>query len=1225
MTVNVKRDDGVVVYLNGSELFRDNLPDGTITYTTFASSPTENNSFPNIAPRSMNVDNLFSGTNVLAVEIHQSSGGSSDISFDLRLIASTEATTPTPTGIVRGPYLQNATPQSVTIMWRTSENTSSKVWYGTSLTTLDQTAEDSNLKTDHTMRISGLNPDTKYYYLVGSIDEAVLAGGDPNHYFVTSPTAGSTDAVRIWVLGDSGTANNNARAVKNAYLELADNEEEADIWLMLGDNAYTSGTDAEYQNAVFNMYPEILRNKVLWPTRGNHEMSSTVYYGIFDLPANGEGGGLASGTEHYYSFDYANIHFICLNSQESGLSGSPGSAMYQWLEEDLANTQQEWIVTFWHHPPYTKGSHDSDTESKLISMRENALPILEAGGVDLVLAGHSHSYERSLFINGHYAHSSSFNPGVHVVQAGSSREDGDGAYVKAGDDGTVYIVAGSSGKLGGGSMDHPVMYFSERQFGSLIIDVQGGRMDARFLREYTNPTQVDDYFTIQGTSLTAMLVGPADGLTDVPPRGVVLRWIPGEYADEHDVYFGDNFDDVNNATATIDPGGVYLGRQNLNYYPINGALDLGKTYYWRVDEVNAPPDSTVYPGEVWSFTIEPVGYPIDGANITATASSSSPGQRPEDTVNGSGLSDDLHARETETMWLSGFSGPQPTWIQFEFDKVYLLHEMWVWNSNIEYETDIGYGFRDVTIEYSADGIDYVTLGTTHEFSQGPGEPDYAHNTTVDLGGITAKYVRLTANSNWGGQFNLYGLSEVRFLHIPVRAREPHPDSGATDVDVDVTLGWRAGRQAAEHNVYVSTDEQAVTDGTAPVTVVTETSHSPSSLDMDSTYYWRVDEVNDAETPETLPGDIWSFSTREYLVVDDIEDYNDFEPDRIFDTWIHGWGVATNGSQVGYTEPPFVEKTIVHGGYQSMPLFYSNTGGAIYSEGTRTFAVPQDWTKHGVQTLVLYFHGTAGNTGQLYVKINGVKIPYDSAAGNLAISAWQLWNIDLTSSGLNLQSVSSLAIGIDGNGASGTLYFDDIRLYALAPAPVSEWRIAAGSDDAEEFVLDGGRMQSLTSTDLELGYEYAMVPASLQTIGCRWVGVPIPKGATITEAWVQFSANDIGSSRHIPDVSVIIEGELSADPATFSSTPSNISSRPKTTAQVVWDIPRWMTVHAKGPEEQTPDISSIIQEIVNQDGWAGQAIVLMFRDNPAKPSQGTREAESFNGNPSEAPLLHISYQ
>ena len=942
--------------------------------------------------------------------------------------------------VVRGPYLQNGTPNSVTIMWRTSENTSSKVWYGTSLGTLNRSVMDSDLKTDHTILVSGLSPGTKYYYQVGMTDGTVLAGGDLVHYFVTSPNSGSTGPIRIWVLGDSGRANNNARSVKNAYLELADNEKDADIWLMLGDNAYNSGTDTEYQNAVFNMYPEILRNKVLWSTRGNHEMSSSVYYGIFDLPTNGEGGGLASGTEHYYSFDYANIHFICLNSQESNFSGSPGSAMYEWLEDDLANTRQKWIIAFWHHPPYSKGSHNSDTEGKLIDMRQNALPILEAGGVDLVLAGHSHSYERSLFINGHYAHSSSFDPDVHVVQAGSGREDGDGAYVKSEDDGTVYIVAGSSGGVSGGSINHPVMYFSEKQLGSLIIDVQGSRMDVRFLREYTN-TQVDDYFTIQDTSLTAMFVGPSDGLTDVPPRGVVLRWIPGEYASKHDVYFGTNFDDVNDATATVGPGGVYLARQDPNYYPISGALDLGETYYWRVDEVNGPPDFTVFEGEVWSFTTEPFSYPIE--NITATASSTHQTDTgPENTINGSGLDvKDLHSTEATDMWLSGEEKePNRAWIEYELDKVYKLHAMWVWNSNQTMELLFGFGLKDVTIEYSTNGTDYTTLGTTHEFARAPapGTPDYAHNTTVDFSSVTAKYVRLTANSNWGSM-DRYGLSEVRFFSIPVFAREPSPDSGTTDVAVDVTLGFRAGREAAEHNVYLSSDEQAVINGNAPVTTVTENSFGPLSLDSSTTYYWRVDEVNEAETTTTWQSEIWNFTTTDHIIVDnfadsfedDFENYNDYPPYEIWATWVDGYGVSENGSTVGHAVPPFAEQTIVHGGNQSMPFFYSNTGGAAYSEAKRTFAVPQDLTAAGeqTQTLTLYFRGTAGNTGQLYVKVNGSKIVYGGDPSNLARAWWQAWNINLASFGVDLQSVTTMAIGVDGSGA-GTLYFDDISLAVL---------------------------------------------------------------------------------------------------------------------------------------------------------------------------------------------------
>ena len=281
----------------------------------------------------------------------------------------------------------------------------------------------------------------------------------------------------------------------------------------------------------------------------------------------------------------------------------------------------------------------------------------------------------------------------------------------------------------------------------------------------------------------------------------------------------------------------------------------------------------------------------------------------------------------------------------------------------------------------------------------------------------------------------YGLSEVRFFHIPVHAKYPSPDSGATDVAIDLILGFRAGRGAVEHNVYLSADEQAVIGGNAPVTTVTETSYSPLSLDLGTTYYWRVDEVNEAETTTTWQSDIWNFTTHDNIIVDDFEDYNDYPPNEIWATWIDGYGVSANGATAGYPAPDwnldehYAETTIVHGDDQSMPFFYSNTGGATYSEAERTFAVPQDWTATGVQTLALYFHGTSGNTGQLYVKVNDSKVLYDGDTADIQRAGWQAWNIELASFGTNLQSVTTLAIGIDGNGASGTLYFDDFRLYA----------------------------------------------------------------------------------------------------------------------------------------------------------------------------------------------------
>ncbi|MHC4166860.1 MAG: galactose-binding domain-containing protein [Planctomycetota bacterium] len=708
-----------------------------------------------------------------------------------------------------------------------------------------------------------------------------------------------------------------------------------------------------------------------------------------------------------------------------------------------------------------------------------------------------------------------------------------------------------------------------------------------------------------------------------------LGWTAGVFAkatNGQTLYLSESLDDVNNGV-----GGIT--QTPTSYDP--GRLNYGTTYYWRVRQNNDAPNG-VNEGRIWSFTTEYYSYPVDGGSISVTASSATPGFGPEKTVDGSGMNDnDGHSTVPTDMWLSDILGPQPTWIEYQLDKVHSLHEMWVWNSNQAVESFMGYGPRDVTVEYSTDGTDWTTLADAPEFAQAPAPAteDYQHNTTVDFGGVPAKHVKLTVNSNWGTVLPQSSLSEVRFFSIPAGATMPSPDSGATDVPVDVALSWRAGREAVTHNVSVSADEQAVIDGSAPVAAPPSASYSPADLDLSTTYYWKVAEVNEAETPNTWESSVWSFTTSNHVVVDDFESYNDIDDltdpasNRIFEAWLDGFGVPTNGALVG-NDPPnpsYAEKVIIHGGAQSMPMFYSNTAGATSSEATHTFAAAQDWTAHGVTMLGLYFYGDPANTGQMYVKINGTKIPYDGPASKLTVNGWQLWTVDLASSGANLQSVSSLTIGVDGVGAGGTLYFDDIRLYAVAPAPVNDWVISAQANDDEEKALDG--VMEGGSSDLELGYENDdALPENLQIVGCRWVAVTVPKGATITGAWVQFSADDINNSRHVGAVSVIIEGQLSPSPAVFSGDAHDISSRPKTAASVVWDIPQWMTVGAQGPDERTPDISSIIQEIVNQPDWSGDdAIVLMFRDNPANPSEGTREADSFSAGPSAAPHLHISYQ
>jgi len=402
--------------------------------------------------------------------------------------------------VTRGPYLQTGTPTSITVRWRTDVQTDSCVRYGPSVSGLTQQTCETAVTTEHEVKLSSLVYNTKYYYSIGT-SEGSLAGGDSTYFFFTSPRTGKAKPTRIWVLGDSGTGGRDARAVRNAYLPFT-RTRHTDLWLMLGDNAYSDGTDIEYQKAVFNLYPMVLKNTVLWSTFGNHDAhtadsasQSGPYYDIFTLPKNGEAGGIASSTEAYYSFDYGNIHFVCLDSVES--DRSPSGAMLTWLKADLAATKQDWRIAFWHYPPYSKGSHDSDVDAPLRQMRQYAVSILESYGVDLVLSGHSHSYERSYLLNGHYGKSDTLTSSM-IVDAGDGHEDGDGAYEKplgfAPHTGTVYAVVGSSGDTTGGLLNNPAMYLSLNELGSLVLDIDGYRLDAKFLG---STGVVRDYFTIK--------------------------------------------------------------------------------------------------------------------------------------------------------------------------------------------------------------------------------------------------------------------------------------------------------------------------------------------------------------------------------------------------------------------------------------------------------------------------------------------------------------------------------------------------------------------------------------------------------------------------------------------------------------------------------------------------------------------------------------------------------
>jgi hypothetical protein len=532
------------------------------------------------------------------------------------------AAQPLPT-IVRGPYLQLGTTNSMVLRWRTDLPARSVANYGTSPNRLTRTARSNGIFPEHAVQFTNLTPATKYYYSIGPVDTPLLVyvtndvafvtstnskiyvnkpgtrqqiavsnkdtfilkrdkkrfivsdldktftntttnsslvvnttntavlltisnnmivvttsnhvtwldggpppksarnagrnflvgttnfirtGGDSNTFFVTHPPIGKPAPTRVWVLGDPGTRKKAERDVRDAYYKWT-GDRATDFWLMLGDNAYTTGKDSEYQGAIFQIFDAMLRKSVLWPALGNHDAGSAnspiqfgVYYDIFTLPAQAQAGGVMSGSEAYYSFDYANIHVVCIDSSDSDWARN--GLMLRWLEADLKANKQDWLIAYCHHPPYTRGSHNSDndrdSEGRMRMMREVVAPLLEEHGLDLMLSGHSHAYERSYLLDGFYGRSTNINDQVNFKSRKDGRQDGTGIYVKptrgpASHEGAIYVVAGSSGQTSGGRLTHPVNFLSLNVLGSLVLDFDGSRLDATFIDD---KAAVRDRFTI---------------------------------------------------------------------------------------------------------------------------------------------------------------------------------------------------------------------------------------------------------------------------------------------------------------------------------------------------------------------------------------------------------------------------------------------------------------------------------------------------------------------------------------------------------------------------------------------------------------------------------------------------------------------------------------------------------------------------------------------------------
>ena len=1056
--------------------------------------------------------------------------------------------------VVRGPYLQLGTPSSMVVRWRTDVATDSRVLYGPDPTSLIWAAVDGVLTTEHEVILPDLAADTTYSYAVGT-STIVLAGGDTSHFFVTPPMSGTAKPARVWILGDSGAANSNAAAVRDAYSSFAGSRY-TDLWLMLGDNAYEDGTDAEYQAAVFDMYPTMLRQSVLWPTLGNHDRHSAdsatqtgPYYDLFTLPTLGEAGGLASGTEAYYSFDYGNIHFICLDSSDTDVSTT--GAMMTWLQSDLATTLQPWIVAFWHHPPYSKGSHDSDSEGGLVDMRENAVPILEAGGVDLVLSGHSHSYERSFLLDGHYGPSISLDPSM-ILDGGDGRADGTGAYGKpsvgpAPHEGTVYVVAGSSGSAASGSLDHPVMFRSLDTLGSLVLDVVGMQLDATFIdsagatRDYFtlvkntngNPAPVPPSIVAPPSNLTVTASAAAnftveavgdpplsqwrrDGVDLRSETGVTYVLSPTALSDDgalFDVVVSNAAGSVTSATATLTvtapvPVATAVLVRATPLWALNPPSpdSAGITYITHKaellvsdSEVNEiPAIFDLYPVNLFPLTVS--GAPTLLAGVT-TAFSQEP----------TGVSYDPVSRH---LFVS----------DDDRDEIYELAQ----------GPDDLYGTAD---DPPATGFDTAVHGNTD--AEGVAyDPDNGHLYVVDGDG-TEVYDYETGPD---GQF---GTSD---------------DPAPTHFDVA-----RFGATDPEGITYYAAHQTLL--------VLDRNTDRVYEVSLNGASAGQIIDIGAANAlfPAglTIAPASGGGGDNLYFVTRGID--NDTDPNEN-DGWL-------------YEMDAFLDSG---GGPVDLPPMADAGMDQVLEQGTvdEVVAVPLDGSAStddgGVDQLAFSW---AFVTGPDPV----VPVPSGVPAGIQA------------SADLSVPGVYTYELTVTDQNGLGTSRSDQVQTTIFPPVIVREFVVAAGGDDVEERATGS---VSVTSSDLEL-----VLDNTLQTVGLRFVGVDVPQGAAVVDARIQFRADEVGTGTPLA-LSIWVQDSADAPPFVASSL--NVSSRLATTTPgpVTWMPDPWPARNQAGAAQRTPNLGDLLQPLFVRPDWAGTgAVVVMIT---GADTLNERTADSFEG-------------
>ena len=407
--------------------------------------------------------------------------------------------------VTRQPYLQVSTPNSIIIRWQTAIASPGTVYYDTVISSLRNNLEESQKEMDHELKLTGLKANTKYYY---SIDDPLK--GIEDQYFITAPDKGNNKPVRIWVISDFGQTNSreNKRRMEtvDAWRSFNNNNYHANFVLSLGDQTEDDSA-SQLQNNYFNQLEKVLNNSPLYTVVGNHDNHDTLfnYLKTFSVPEGNEPGGIASHNKMYYSFDYSNIHVVVLSTEI--YDDVTYKAQVEWLKKDLANNKQIWLIACMHQPFHSGGYHPTDDNESSQRRRADWLRVLEDDGVDVVLQGHNHVYERSYMVDNLIGKSTTITD-ANKINTGLGRPDIDGPYRKpAGNQphkGTIFISC-----TGGGVANSvkyypapfnifPVVFAGSDYEGSLVIDVNSNQMDVKFLCDEKNEQggHIWDYFTI---------------------------------------------------------------------------------------------------------------------------------------------------------------------------------------------------------------------------------------------------------------------------------------------------------------------------------------------------------------------------------------------------------------------------------------------------------------------------------------------------------------------------------------------------------------------------------------------------------------------------------------------------------------------------------------------------------------------------------------------------------